>query len=88
MTKRKFKPRKKIPQDKLEYYLEEGYTFEEIGREFNTTASYISEYTKMIGLNKEDFKNRDTNKNKRKKDKQKLSFIEEFWYLIRYEIGK
>lgn len=88
MSKRKFRPRKKLPKDKLEYFLEEGYTLEEIGREFNVATSYVSEYMKMIGLNKDDFKNRQENKQKRKKKGNKLSFMEEFWYLIRYEIGR
>lgn len=88
MSKRKFRPRKKLPKDKLEYFLEEGYTLEEIGREFNVATSYVSEYMKMIGLNKDDFKNRQENKQKRKKEGNKLSFMEEFWYLIRYEIGR
>ena len=88
MSKRKFRPRKKLPKDKLEYFLEEGYTLEEIGREFNVATSYVSEYMKMIGLNKDNFKNRQENKQKRKKEGNKLSFMEEFWYLIRYEIGR
>ena len=79
MSKRKFRPRKKLPKDKLEYFLEEGYTLEEIGREFNVATSYVSEYMKMIGLNKDDFKNRQENKQKRKKEGNKLSFMEEFW---------
>lgn len=88
MSKRKFRPRKKLPKDKLEQLLEDGYTLEEIGREFNVATSYVSEYMKMIGLNKEDFKNRGVNKQKRKKEGNKLPFIEEFWYLIRHEIGR
>ena len=88
MSKRKFRPRKKLPKDNLEYFLQEGYTLEEIGREFNVATSYVSEYMKMIGLNTSDFKNRQKNKQKRKKEGNKLSFMEEFWYLIRYEIGR
>ena len=38
MSKRKFRPRKKLPVDKLEQFLEEGYTLEEIGREFNVAT--------------------------------------------------
>ena len=88
MSKRKFRPRKKLPKDRLEQLLEDGYTLEEIGREFNVATSYVSEYMKMIGLNKEDFKNRNTNKRKRRQEGNKLPFMEEFWYLIRYEIGR
>lgn len=88
MSKRKFRPRKKLPKDKLEYFLEQGYTLEEIGREFNVATSYVSEYMKMIGLNKDDFKDREKNKLKRKQEVEKPTFIEEFWYLIRHEIGK
>lgn len=88
MSKRKFRPRKKLPKDKLEQFLEDGYTLEEIGREFNVATSYVSEYMKMIGLNKEDFQHREENKQKRKQEGNKLTFIEEFWYLIRHEIGR
>ena len=88
MSKRKFRPRKKLPKDKLEYFLSEGYTLEEIGREFNVATSYVSEYMKMINLDKNDFKDREKNKQKRKQEKNKLTFIEEFWYLIRHEIGR
>lgn len=88
MSKRKFRPRKKLPKDKLEYFLKEGYTLEEIGREFNVATSYVSEYMKMIGLDKNDYENREENKQKRKKENNKLSFMNEFWYLIRHEIGR
>lgn len=88
MSKRKFRPRKKLPKDKLEQFLEEGYTLEEIGREFNVATSYVSEYMKMIGLDKDDFKDRKKNKLKRRQENEKLTFIEEFWYLIRHEIGR
>lgn len=88
MTKRKFRPRKKLPQDKLEQLLKDGYTLEDIGRQFNVSTSYISEYIKMLGLEKADFGQRDQNKKIRKQNKEKISFMEEFWYLIRYEIGK
>ena len=88
MTKRKFRPRKRLPQDKLEQFLQDGYTLEDIGRQFNTSTSYISEYIKMLGLEKADFDQRDQNKKIRKQNKEKISFMEEFWYLIRYEIGK
>ena len=73
---------------KLKQFLEEGYTLEEIGREFNVATSYVSEYMKMIGLDKDDFKDRKTNKLKRKEEGNKLTFMEEFWYLIRHEIGR
>ena len=43
---------------------------------------------KMIGLDKDDFKDRKTNKQKRKEEGNKLTFMEEFWYLIRHEIGR
>ena len=88
MSKRKFRPRKKLPKNKLEEFLEEGYTLEEIGREFNVATSYVSEYMKMIGLDKEDFQRRKKNKQKRKQENNKLTFMEEFWYLIRHEIGR
>ena len=88
MSKRKFRPRKKLPIDKLEQFLEEGYTLEEIGREFNVATSYVSEYMKMIGLDKDDFKDRKANKQKRKEEGNKLTFMEELWYLIRHEIGR
>ena len=88
MSKRKFRPRKKLPKDKLEEFLEKGYTLEEIGREFNVATSYVSEYMKMIGLDKEDFQSRKKNKQKRKQENNKLTFMEEFWYLIRHEIGR
>lgn len=88
MTKRKFRPRKKLPRDKLEQLLEEGYTLEDIGRQFNVSTSYVSEYMKMIGLEISDYEHREKNKQQRRQSKTKLSFMEEFWYLIRYEIGK
>lgn len=88
MSKRKFRPRKKLPKDKLEYFLSEGYTLEEIGREFNVATSYVSEYMKMIGIDKDNFQERKQNKQKRKEKGNKLSFMEEFWYLIRHEIGR
>lgn len=88
MSKRKFRPRKNLPKDKLEEYLSEGYTFQEIGREFGVATSYVSEYVKMLGLKKEDFQDRKKNKATRRKEKEKLTFLEEFWELIRFEIGK
>lgn len=88
MTQRKFRPRKKLPRDKLEEYLEEGYTLKEIAREFGVAISYVSEYMKMLGIKKEDFQDREKKKNLRKKQKVKLDFIEEFWELIRFEIGR
>lgn len=88
MTKRKFRPRKKLPKDKLQALLEKGYTLEDIGRQLNVSTSYISEYIKMLGIDITDYENRKENKQIRKQNKQKLSFMEEFWYLIRYEIGK
>ena len=88
MTQRKFRPRKKLPRDKLEEYLEEGYTLKEIAREFGVAISYVSEYMKMLGIKKEDFQDREKNKNLRKKQKVRLDFIEEFWELIRFEIGR
>lgn len=88
MSKRKFRPRKSLPRDRLEQYLEEGYTLKEIAREFGVAVSYVSEYMKMLGINKNDFKNREEKKALRKKSQPKLSFMEEFWELIRLEIGK
>lgn len=88
MTKRKFRPRKRLPQNKLEQFLQDGYTLEDIGRQFNVSTSYVSEYIKMLGLEKKDFEARDQNKKIRKQNKEKMSFMEEFWYLIRHEIGK
>ena len=88
MSKRKFRPRKNLPRDKLEQYLAEGYTLQEIGRKFNTSTSYISEYLTMLGIDKDDFAERKENKSIRRKEGKKLSFIEEFWELIRFEIGK
>ena len=88
MTQRKFRPRKKLPRDKLEEYLEEGYTLKEIAREFGVAISYVSEYMKMLGIKKEDFKDREKKKNLRKKQKIRSDFIEEFWELIRFEIGR
>lgn len=88
MTQRKFRPRKKLPRDKLEKYLEEGYTLKEIAREFGVAVSYVSEYMKMLGIKKEDFQDREKKKNLRKKQKVRLDFIEEFWELIRFEIGR
>ena len=88
MTQRKFRPRKKLPRDKLEEYLEEGYTLKEIAREFGVAISYVSEYMKMLGIKKEDFQDREKKKNLRKKQKVRSDFIEEFWELIRFEIGR
>lgn len=88
MSKRKFRPRKHLPKDKIEEYLSEGYTLQEIAREFGVATSYISEYMKMLGINKEDFKDRKEKKAIRKKEGHKLTFMEEFWELIRFEIGK
>ena len=88
MSKRKFRPRKSLPRDRLEELLNEGYTLKEIAREFGVATSYVSEYMKMLGIDKDDFKNRKQNKALRKKEGHKLSFIEEFWELIRFEIGK
>ena len=88
MTKRKFRPRKSLPRDRLEEYLSEGYTLQEIAREFGVAVSYVSEYMKMLGIKKEDFKERKAKKVARKKEGHKLSFMEEFWELIRFEIGK
>lgn len=88
MTQRKFRPRKKLPRDKLEEYLEEGYTLKEIAREFGVAISYVSEYMKMLGIKKEDFQDREKKKNLRKKQKIRSDFIEEFWELIRFEIGR
>lgn len=88
MSKRKFRPRKKIPRDRLEQFLNDGLTLQEIAREFGVATSYISEYMKMLGINKEDFQDRQENKALRKKEGHKLSFMEEFWELIRFEIGK
>lgn len=88
MTQRKFRPRKKLPRDKLEEYLQEGYTLKEIAREFGVAISYVSEYMKMLGIKKEDFQDREKKKNLRKKQKVRLDFIEEFWELIRFEIGR
>ena len=88
MTQRKFRPRKKLPRDKLEEYLEEGYTLKEIAREFGVAISYVSEYMKMLGIKKEDFRDREKKKNLRRKQKVRSDFIEEFWELIRFEIGR
>ena len=88
MTQRKFRPRKKLPRDKLEEYLEEGYTLKEIAREFGVAISYVSEYMKMLGIKKEDFQDREKKKSLRKKQKIRSDFIEEFWELIRFEIGR
>lgn len=88
MTQRKFRPRKKLPRDKLEEYLQEGYTLKEIAREFGVAISYVSEYMKMLGIKKEDFQDREKKKNLRKKQKVRSDFIEEFWELIRFEIGR
>lgn len=88
MTQRKFRPRKKLPRDKLEEYLQEGYTLKEIAREFGVAISYVSEYMKMLGIKKEDFQDREKKKNLRKKQKIRSDFIEEFWELIRFEIGR
>lgn len=88
MTQRKFRPRKKLPRDKLEEYLEEGYTLKEIAREFGVAISYVSEYMKMLGIKKEDFQDREKKKNLRRKQKVRSDFIEEFWELIRFEIGR
>lgn len=88
MTQRKFRPRKKLPRDKLEEYLQEGYTLKEIAREFGVAISYVSEYMKMLGIKKEEFQDREKKKNLRKKQKVRLDFIEEFWELIRFEIGR
>lgn len=88
MTQRKFRPRKKLPRDKLEEYLAEGYTLKEIAREFGVAISYVSEYMKMLGIKKEDFQDREKKKNLRKKQKVRSDFIEEFWELIRFEIGR
>lgn len=88
MTQRKFRPRKKLPRDKLEEYLAEGYTLKEIAREFGVAISYVSEYMKMLGIKKEDFQDRERKKNLRKKQKVRSDFIEEFWELIRFEIGR
>lgn len=88
MTQRKFRPRKNLPRDKLEQYLEEGYTLKEIAREFGVATSYVSEYIKMLGIDKSDFKDRKKNKSLRKKEKHKLTFMKEFWELIRFEIGR
>lgn len=88
MTQRKFRPRKKLPRDKLEKYLEEGYTLKEIAREFGVAVSYVSEYMKMLGIKKEDFQDREKKKSLRKKQKVRSDFIEEFWELIRFEIGR
>lgn len=88
MTQRKFRPRKKLPRDKLEEYLAEGYTLKEIAREFGVAISYVSEYMKMLGIKKEDFQDREKKKNLRKKQKIRSDFIEEFWELIRFEIGR
>ena len=88
MTQRKFRPRKKLPRDKLEEYLQEGYTLKEIAREFGVAISYVSEYMKMLGIKKEDFQDREKKKSLRKKQKIRSDFIEEFWELIRFEIGR
>lgn len=88
MTQRKFRPRKKLPRDKLEEYLQEGYTLKEIAREFGVAISYVSEYMKMLGIKKEDFQDREKKKSLRKKQKVRSDFIEEFWELIRFEIGR
>ena len=88
MTQRKFRPRKKLPRDKLEKYLQEGYTLKEIAREFGVAISYVSEYMKMLGIKKEDFQDREKKKNLRRKQKVRSDFIEEFWELIRFEIGR
>ena len=88
MTQRKFRPRKKLPRDKLEEYLQEGYTLKEIAREFGVAISYVSEYMKMLGIKKEDFQDREKKKNLRRKQKIRSDFIEEFWELIRFEIGR
>lgn len=88
MTQRKFRPRKKLPRDKLEEYLAEGYTLKEIAREFGVAISYVSEYMKMLGIKKEDFQDREKKKNLRRKQKVRSDFIEEFWELIRFEIGR
>jgi len=88
MTQRKFRPRKKLPRDKLEEYLQEGYTLKEIAREFGVAISYVSEYMKMLGIKKEDFQDREKKKNLRRKQKVRSDFIEEFWELIRFEIGR
>ena len=88
MNQRKFRPRKKLPRDKLEEYLQEGYTLKEIAREFGVAISYVSEYMKMLGIKKEDFQDREKKKNLRKKQKVRSDFIEEFWELIRFEIGR
>ena len=42
----------------------------------------------MLGIKKEDFKDRKEKKAARRKDENKLSFMEEFWELIKFEIGK
>ena len=45
-------------------------------------------YLNLNGIDKDDFAERKENKSIRRKEGKKLSFIEEFWELIRFEIGK
>lgn len=88
-TMRKFKPRKKIPKDKLIKMLEDGYTLSEIGNEFGVATSYISEYLKMLKIDLNDFKGRRTKIERRKqeKSKQRVSFFDEFYNQIKNEVS-
>lgn len=89
VTMRKFKPRKKIPKDKLIKMLEDGYTLKSIGNEFGVATSYISEYLKMLGISLDDFKGRRTKIERRKqeKSKQRVSFFDEFYNQIKNEVS-
>ena len=58
MTKRKFRPRKKLPKSELIDFLESGATLADIARHYHVATSYISEYLKMLDIDINSIQNR------------------------------
>lgn len=79
MSKRKFKPRKKIPKDRLINEIKKGKSLDKIGQEFNVARSYISEMCKMYDIDVQALRE----EYKIKKDNYGKEFICEFYYIIK-----
>lgn len=83
---RKFKPRTIIPKKKLIELLEQGYTLDEIGDEFNKSRSYISEMLKIHDIKTSDIEGRKYAMKQRRKALESRSFIDVFYDKIKNEV--
>ena len=79
MSVRKFKPRKKIPKQRLIDEIKKGKSLDKIGQEFNVARSYISEMCKMYDIDIQELRE----EYKIKRDEYGGEFIDEFYYIIK-----